>query len=333
VSDFLARLLERGRSTIADARARGPFVTPKPRPAVEAELPTPEASPSPEDPPRVADATQPLAARPPQEREQPRRESKAPRLEPSRAEPPIAMPLAPGAEHDWRPGGPESSITRGPGTPARSAPLRDAGIRATTSASFKPQDRRRPAAPDARRGPVAIQPEQPRVDHPGPPKPVPATEDAIARWRDLGQRLLVAHPPAASRDAVANREPGRIDRDTRAAGPAPKPPAAMDAPAVASPMPEAPAQPSAQPAATKSPRAPELNTGVAAPSSRRSDVASRAPRIGQREIVIQNLEVTVFASEPARHERGAPPRTEASRRAPPSAGAWSVSARHFLGRT
>src|SRR5688572_14351704 len=162
VSDFLARLLERGRSTIADARARGPFVTPKPRPAVEAELPTPEASPSPEDPPRVADATQPLAARPPREREQPRRESKAPRLEPSRAEPPIAMPLAPGAEHDWRPGGPESSNTRGPGTPARSAPLRDAGIRATTSASFKPQDRRRPAAPDARRGPVAIQPEQPR---------------------------------------------------------------------------------------------------------------------------------------------------------------------------
>jgi len=220
------------------------------------------------------------------------------------------------------PAAPRTSYERRAAAPQAS--LRDADIRVADSSSAPGLPRQ--SAPRA----AASSPE--RADATGDSTASPP--DALApfkeRWRELGQRLRMSHPPPLPEAAAAEPPPP----------PAPRLAARREQPAEdPAPRSASPRKASAPPAGMdpgRSPSSPSLAAttvtfSAAAEPPRRQSAPSQAPgaRPPQRgpELVIGNLEVRIVPMTPAPQ---APQPSPAPRSTP--SGSWQSATRRYLGR-
>jgi hypothetical protein len=307
MTSFFGRIVERARSPIGTLRSAGGVARlelegGEEDPALAAPAPALEPAPEAPSPPELRAAVDARAARGAPARQ---------------ATPESAMAeVTP----------PDAAARRE--APLAAAPFRDAGVRAVAPLPrpFAPAAAPAPLVPPAQsslgqdQSPLIERLPSPVVDAVTTP---PVTPELERRWRELGKRLLHAHPPE------------RLDPDKRAGGLAAggeRHAPAFGEPALRAPAPSVPpnAAPDEAHAARSKPGAlPEARFVAARPEPRATPRAAgnvEASAKSPSDLVIQNLEVTVAAPRPEPEPR--PHRSLPTQRG----GAWNVVARRYLTR-
>ena len=308
MTSFFGRIVERARSPIGTLRSAGNVARlelegGEEQPALEARAPALEPAPEIPSPPELraavdARTTQGAPPRPAAA------ESAVPKVAP-----------------------PDAAARRE--SPLAAAPFRDAGVRAVAPV---PQPFAPMAAPMLRSAPL-VPPVQsslgqdqsplierlpsPVVDAVATPQVTPEVE---RRWRELGQRLLHAHPPERF-EPEQRGAAGLATSQERHAPPFGEPEHRPSAPSV---------PPNEAHAVRSMPSAlPEARFVAARPEPHATPRAAgnvQAPAESASDLVIQNLEVTVAAPRPEPEPR--PHRSRPAQRG----GAWNVLARRYLTR-